>query len=358
MAAEGLERREQATPKRREEARKKGQVAKSRDLSSALIIMASIGALYFLTPGIKSGLTGLMKELFTGSGSINLTPNNFHSFMLNITYRSLLFLSPLFAILSVAAISSNVLQTGFLISAKPVTPDFTKINLVEGFGKIIRKESLFEFIKITLKIMLVGYVAYVILKGEIPGILETGDLDVNQTIYRFGRVTLRVSLWSGILILIISVFDYATKRWEFEKSLMMTREEIREESRETEGDPLIRSRIRSIQRTMARKRMMSELPKADVVITNPTHLAVALLYEPKKMAAPKVIAKGSGILADRIREMAKEYRIPLVEDKPLAQALYKVVNLGDEIPSNLYKAAAEILAYVYKLKPKNRGIKR
>ena len=358
MAGEGLERREQATPKRREEARKKGQVAKSRDLSAALIIMASIGALYLLTPGIKSGLTGLMRELLSGSGSINLTPNNFHSLMLHITYRSLLFLSPLFVVLSVAAISSNVLQTGFLISAKPVTPDFSKTNLVEGFGRLFRKESLFESIKITLKIMLVGYVAYVILKGELPGLLEMGDLDINQTIYRFGRVTYRVSLWSGILILIISIFDYAMKRWEFEKSLMMTREELREESRETEGDPLIRSRIRSIQRTMARKRMMAELPKADVVITNPTHIAVALLYEPKKMSAPKVIAKGSGILAERIKEIAKEYRIPLVEDKPLAQALYKVVNIGEEIPSNLYKAAAEILAYVYRLKPKNHGIKR
>ena len=358
MASEGLERREPATPKRREEAKKKGQVAKSRDLSSALIIMASIGALYLLTPGIKSGLTGLMRELLSDSGSINLTPNNFHSFMLNVTYRSLLLMSPLFAVLSIAAISSNVLQTGFLISAKPVTPDFSKINLVGGFGKLFRKESLFEFIKITLKIVLVGYVAYVILKGEIPGILETGDLDVNQTIYRFGRVTLRAVLWSGIVILIISAFDYAIKRWEHEKSLMMTREEIREENRETEGDPLIKSRIRAIQKSMARKRMMSDLPKADVVITNPTHLAVALIYEPKKMAAPKVIAKGSGILAERIKEMAKEYRIPLVEDKPLAQALYKVVNIGDEIPSNLYKAAAEILAYVYRLKPKNRGVKR
>lgn len=356
MAETDMERKEQATPKRREEARKKGHVAKSRDLSSALLIMAGLGAFYLFSPTMMTGFAGLMRDLLSNSGGIDLTANNFNSFILNITYRSLLFTSPIFILLSIVAISSNIIQTGFLISSQPIMPDFSKINPVEGFGRLFKKDSIVELVKITLKIFLVSYVVYVIVKGEVSALLEMADLDVGQIIYRFGKITLRVSLWAGFLMFVISVFDYLIKRWEYEKALMMTREEIREEYRETEGDPLIRSRVRSIQKTMARKRMMAELPKADVVITNPTHIAVALSYDSKKMSAPKVIAKGAGILAERIKELSKECGIPLVEDKPLAQALYKVVDLGEEIPSHLYKAVAEILAYVYRLKPKNFGI--
>lgn len=358
MAEEDLERREQATPKRREEARKKGHVAKSRDLSSAAIIMAGLGAFYLFSPAMINGFTELTKDLFSNSGSINLTSNNFHTLMLNITYRSFLFTSPIFILLSVVAISSNIMQTGFLISLNPITPDFSKIDPSEGFRRLFKRESIFELIKIILKLLLIGYVAYVIVKGEIRSLFEMADLDLEQIIYRFGRITLKVSFWAGILILVISLFDYLLKRWEYEKGLMMTREEIREEYRETEGDPAIRSRVRSIQRTMARKRMMAELPKADVVITNPTHIAVALVYDSKEMSAPKVIAKGAGILADRIKELSKKYRIPIVEDKPLAQTLYKIADIGDEIPSHLYKAVAEILAYVYRFKSKSLGINR
>src|SRR3990170_1302085 len=178
------------------------------------------------------------------------------------------------------------------------------------------------------------------------------DADVNYIFSYMGHLTLKLVIWTGIVILILAAIDLGYQKWQFAKNLRMTREEVKEEYKQQEGDPLIRSRVRSMQREMARKRMMADVPKADVVITNPTHLAVALAYKHGDMNAPKVVAKGAGIIAEKIKEIARSSNVTVVENKPLARTLYKIVKIGDEIPANLYKAVAEILAYVYKLKRK------
>ncbi len=344
------EKTEQPTPKRREEARKKGQVGKSREISSVAVMGAAL--LFFVFGGKRMmfSLGHMMQRAFVSAQYIN--SGNMDVFVAASNYLRFytLLLFPIMLALAVIALVANLAQTGLIWSVEPLAPKASKINPVEGAKRIFSKKTLVELAKSIAKIAIVGWAAMSVVKGELGHLVLLTYQDKVQIISYLGHSSMKVMAKSTIVIALLALLDYLYQKWEFEQSLKMTKQEVKEEFKQTEGDPLIKSRIKAIQREMARRRMMEEVKTADVVITNPSHLSVALKYDALSMSAPKVVAKGAEHIAFKIREVARDHHIPLIENKPLAQNLYKLVDIGEEIPSSLYQAVAEILAYVYKLK--------
>lgn len=350
MAEESFqERSEQATPKRREDARRKGQVARSRDVSGVSVMMAGLLLLY-LAGGYVCMQTAGMLRGYLGQLSLPVTMEEAPGLLWSGFSAFFAICWPFLGGLLAAALLSGYLQVGSAVSTEQLKPDFDKINPVKGFQKLASAQSLVELVKSLFKIGVVGYVAWRVIRGELGQLGPLSEKGVWQIGSYISAVSLRIVLWSTLAMAALAVLDYGWMRWQHEKKLRMTRQEVKEELKQTEGDPLIKSRVKAIQREVARRRMMAEVPRADVVVTNPTHLAVALKYDAAKMQAPQVVAKGAGLIAQRIREIAAEHGVPVIEDKPLAQALFKVVEVGQAIPFALYAAVAEVLAYVYRLK--------
>jgi flagellar biosynthetic protein FlhB len=264
----------------------------------------------------------------------------------------LVFVLPVMGAVFIAAFIANYVQVGFQLSGKAITPKLSKFNIVKGVGRLFSLRSLVELAKTVLKLTIIGTVAYFAVKGEVADILKLYNEDVPYIFLFILKGFLKIFIWVLIVMIVVAVADYFYQKWQHEKDLKMTKQEVKEEHKETEGDPQVKSRIRSLQQQAARKRMMSSVPDADVVVTNPTHLAVAIQYDPLKMNAPKVVAKGAGLVAKRIREIAKEHHIPVVENKELARNLYKTIDIGETIGTEFFKGVAELLAYVYKLKGK------
>jgi len=258
-------------------------------------------------------------------------------------------LLPLLLTTFVLTLGCHLLQTGFLFSLHSLAPQWSHLNPAQGLQNIFSMRGLTEMVKSLLKIGVIGYVAYRTIIAEVEHFLLLSARDVVSIAQYVGQSTLHVCMRASYVMIALAVFDYAWQRWQFEKSLRMSKQEIKEESKAQEGDPQLKARIRSIMREMARKRMMQDVPKATVVVTNPTHLAIALAYRRDEMEAPQVVAKGAGYVAERIKAIAQEHAIPLVENKPIAQQLFKTIDIGETIPEDLYKAVAEILAYVYRL---------
>jgi flagellar biosynthetic protein FlhB len=353
MAEEqGQERTESATAKRREDARKKGQVARSREVVSVAVLMGGLTVLYFAGGRMFDGLSSVMRETFVDASTFQARKDTLHAMFMTLSYSTFLILAPLMITVAVVGIASNVAQFGFLLTTEALSPKFSRINPADGVKRIFSRHSAVELIKAILKVGLVGMVAFYTVKAEFHNLPSLIDMDARGIIAYGGGVSFRIVVNTGIVLLILAALDYAFQRWDYEKSLRMTKEEIKQEMKEMEGDQHIKARIRSLQRDAARKRMMEAVPKADVVVTNPTHIAVAVRYEAGKMKAPVVVAKGAGFIAEKIKEIARENRVPVMENKPLARAMCKMVDVGKEIPSDLYQAVAEILAYVYKLKAK------
>ncbi len=346
------EKTEQPTPKRREDARKKGQVGKSREISSVAVMGAAL--LFFLFGGkrIIFSLGTMMKRAFVSVQYISA--GNMDVYVAAKAYLQfyILLLLPIMLTLSAIAVLANFVQTGLIWSVEPLAPKASKINPVEGAKRIMSKRSWAVLAKSIAKILIVGWAAFSVVKGELGRLMLLTYQDKTQIISYLGYSSMKVVGKSCIVIALLALLDYLYQKWEFEQGIKMTKQEVKEEFKQTEGDPLVKSRIKAIQREMARRRMMEEVKTADVVITNPTHLAVALKYDAITMSAPKVVAKGAEHIASKIREVAKDNHIPLVENKSLAQNLYKTVDIGEEIPSSLYQAVAEILAYVYRLQGK------
>ncbi len=264
-------------------------------------------------------------------------------------------LLPLFLTLMVVAVVSNYMQVGSLLSFEAITPRFSKLNPMEGLKRLFSAQAMMEFAKSIFKLTVVGWIAWNTVSGELNSLLPLIDKSPGIILNYVGLVSFTL-FWKVCLVMILlAILDFMFQKWEFEKNLKMTKQEVKEEHKQTEGDPHVKSRIRAIQREMAQKRMMAEVPEADVVITNPTHLAVALSYEAGRMEAPRVVAKGSGHVAQRIKEIARENGIPVIEDRPLARSLYTLVEVGGSIPENLYRAVAQVLAHVYGLKKKGRA---
>jgi len=344
------EKTEPATPKRREDARKKGQTAISKEVSSVFILLSALGVLFFTGSWMFLSLSSFMRGIFQNIGSLRLQEDSINLFLVEVFRQFLSILTPLMTAVFIAGIAGNIIQVGFLFTGETLVPKLSKLNPVKGMKKFVSLKSLMELFKSLLKIMIVGGIAFLMVRGELENIPALMQTSVREIISFIGRVSFKICLYTCLVLIILAVLDYAFQRWQHEKSLKMTKQEVKDELKQREGDPAVKARIRRVQMEMARRRMMEAVPEATVVITNPTRLAVALKFDVKEMLAPCVVAKGAGFIAERIREIANLNNVPIVEHKHLAQTLFKAVEIGDLIPVELYRAVAEILAYVYRLK--------
>ncbi|KXG75764.1 flagellar biosynthesis protein FlhB [Thermotalea metallivorans] len=346
------EKTEKATPKRRKEAREKGQVLQSREINSALILLFTFFTLQLAGKYIYSNLSLYMQRIFTDTiHDENLfTINGVHKLFLLMVGESVKLVAPMAGCAFVIGLFSSYMQVGFLFTTKPLVPKWDRINPISGFKKIFSKKSIVEFVKSLMKIGAVGYVTFNYVLKQSRSVMNILDMELISIISFLGKATINVGLRAAIVLILLAVLDYFYQKWEYENELKMSKQEIKEEYKQTEGDPQIKSKIKEKQRQMAMGRMMQDVPKADVIITNPTHYAVAIRYDQTTDNAPIVLAKGQDLIASNIREIAEKYEIPIVENKPLARTLYHTVEIGDYIPPDLYQAVAEVLAYVYKLK--------
>lgn len=344
------ERTEQATPRKRRKAREEGRVARSTELNSAVILCLGALALYLIGPNMVEELKGFMIQSFTDAPKISVTNDSLTALVSHRTLAFFLILAPFLAVLAIVAYGVNVLQVGVLFTAKPLMPKPDQFNIANGIKRIISMRSLVQLVRDVVKLLLIGFVGYRAVTANLDTFYELSDTSAQVIAGTIGRMALTTTLQIGGVILLLALFDYAWQKYDYEKNLRMSKQDIRDEMKDTEGNPQIKARVRQLQREMSRKRMMSEIPEADVVVTNPTHIAVALKYKPDLMDAPLVVAKGQRLIAEKIKEIAKLAGVPIVENKPLARALYKMCDIGSRVPADLYRAVAEVLAYVYRLK--------
>lgn len=344
------ERTEQATSKRREESREKGQVARSQEVVSASILVAGLIFFYFGGSSLLLKTMEVMTAGFREAGVTEVTQDTVISILINQIIKGFSILFPLLIAVLLAAVLGNVLQFGFMFSTESIQPKIEKISPIKGFKRLFSLRSMVELLKGILKVCVIGGIAYLIIRHEFDQLMPLAEQSVWGMFSYIGGVCFKILLAMTVMLVLLAALDYAYQRWEFEKSIRMTKQEIKDEFKNTEGDPMIKARIRRIQRDMAQKRMMAQVPKADVIITNPTHLAIAVQYLPDKMQAPTVVAKGAELVAEKIREIARENDVPIIENKPLAQVLYKMVKVNSLVPENLYRAVAEVLAFVYEQK--------
>jgi len=346
----GGEKTETATPRRREEARKKGQIFKSTDLNSAVILIAgSIVGIYsfaYMTENL---------EQFTILYLLHRTQTDFdNAYAFQLLYESVMLMGkmllPIFLSTFIAAFLITYLQVGGLFSMESLTPDLGRLNPLQGFKKIFSKRALMELLKSLMKIAVTGYVAYTVIEKYIYVFPRFVDMDIMASMVICGSIILEMALKVGFVFVIIGIIDYIFQWFEHEKSLKMSKYDVKQEYKQVEGDPQIKSKQRQIQREVAMRRMMAEVPSADVVITNPTHFAVALKYQAEFMQAPTIVAKGQDFMALRIREIADLNHVTIVENPPLARMLFHTTEIGDVVPEEMYQAVAEILAFVYKQK--------
>jgi len=351
MAEESFqEKTEQATPKKKEDARKKGQVARSTELSSVAILAASLLALWGLGGYMRSRLEEIMLYSFVGIFDVELDALSIQSHIHRWMFDFVILLCPLFLFLAITAVAVNVAQVGIFLSTTSLEPKANRISPMSGIKRIFSAKGMVELAKGLFKIAIIAVVVYKTLLSETETMRSMFDMDVAKIFSLSGDLILSLGFRIVMLLLILAIIDYAFQRFDYEKNLRMTHQEVKQELKQQEGDPLIRSRIRSLQREMSQRRMMDDVGSADVVVTNPTHVAVALRYDPATMPAPLVVAKGQRLMAQRIKDLARESKIPLVENKPLARTLYKAVQVGDQIPDELFRATAEVLAFVFQLK--------
>lgn len=351
----GGEKTEEPTPKKLEDARKEGQVARSQELTTAVGLIT----LFALLKIIVSVLADSFSEsfnLFYGSMDTyahDVFNSGYATAFVNEAMTQILIIClPIFAAAIAAAIIINALQVKWKPTAKPLKPKLSKISPMKGFKRMFSKEKLFDLLKAVVKIALVGYMTYSTLVDEADTINILYDIDLFPAVMLIGNIVINMGIKISIVFLVIGVADYIYQKIKFTRDMRMTKQEIKDEFKQTEGDPKIKGQIRQKMREASRRRMMQRLPEADVVITNPTHLACAIKYDRETQKAPILIAKGADFLAQRIKEVARENFIPIVENKPLARMLYHNVELEEEIPEELYQMTAEVLAYVYSLEGK------
>ncbi|MCP3900105.1 MAG: flagellar biosynthesis protein FlhB [Desulfobacteraceae bacterium] len=350
----GGEKTEDPTSRKLEKAREEGQVPKSMEIPSVFVLMSCATSLYFFGFYSYRSLVSVVFDTLNFN-SIPVIDKFEIVNLYGIALRQILIAClPVMAAAIVMGLASNFAQVGFAVSWKAIEPKLSKLNPISGFKEKFSSRALIEFIKSILKITIIFTVVYLSIMGEMSRIINLYDNSIAQIFLFILKETFSVFLIVCIIMLLVAILDYVYQRWKFLDDQKMTKKEMKDEAKQTEGDPHVKSRIRQLQVEAARKRMMADVPDADVVVTNPTRLAVALKYDKIVMDAPGVVAKGAGPVAENIRRIAKENNIPLVENKELARNLYKEVDIGESIPSQFFQTVAELLAYVYKLKGKRK----
>ncbi|MDH4134150.1 MAG: flagellar biosynthesis protein FlhB [Gammaproteobacteria bacterium] len=352
----GQERTERATPRRRNEAREQGQTPHSRELNTVALLIAGSGGLLLFGGGMIDALMKTMRASFRFTGPSLFDRSNAATAFGDAVSAMLVALAPFLLVMMLAAIVAGVALGGFHLSPKALQPKWERIDPAKGLQRIFSLQGVMELVKALAKLLLVGSLAIAWLWHETPSMLNLSELPVDRGLMQAGQIVGWSFLVLSLATVIIAAVDVPFQLWSHARQLRMTRQEVRDEYKESEGKPEVKQQIRRMQRAMAERRMMQEVPKADVIVTNPTHYAVALRYEAGRMRAPKVVAKGAGFIAARIREIAAEHRIPLYEAPPLARALYHSVELDQDIPEGLYQSVAQVLAYVFQLRHPRPGV--
>ncbi|HRN80967.1 MAG TPA: flagellar biosynthesis protein FlhB [Nitrosomonas europaea] len=345
-----LERTEPASPRRLEKAREEGQVARSQELTTFTLLIAASSSLWVIGSIIIQKLSAVLEGGLRMEQEVAFNPALLLPRLFQLALDGLLAIAPLLGWLVIIALVAPMLLSGWLFSSKALFPDLKRLNPVNGLKRIFSSRGLIELVKAIAKVMVIGGVAAGIIWSHKQDVLDLVGMPLDTSLISMSRlIGLTFILIVGAMLLIV-VIDVPFQIWNHARQLRMSREDLRKEAKEDEGDPQVKGRIRNMQRQIARRRMMAEVPKADVVVTNPTHYAVALKYQDRSMRAPKVVAKGTQLIAARIRELADEHHIPVLEVPPLARALYHHVELDTEIPEALYTAVAHVLAYIFQLK--------
>jgi flagellar biosynthesis protein FlhB len=351
MAGGGSENRtEQPTSRKLRKAREKGQVARSKEVPAAVVLLGGLLTLSFFGQTIVHSLEYEMKHLLRFQVPSEITIPYLTELANSVGSRIAIVLLPILVVAVICSIAANMMQGGLVFSAEPLGFHFEKLNPKNGFGRVFSKNGLVELVKSLLLLIAIGFLSYQVVSEYLPIYPKLILMDVRKLFHWTAYISYEVFIRVAVLLVVVAMADFFFQKYRYTEQLKMTKQEVKDEFKETEGDPTTKGRIRRIQRELARKRMMADVPTADVVITNPTHYAVALSYKMDSMDAPRVVAKGVGFLAQKIKELAQEHGVPLVENRPLAQTLYKTVEIGASIPGDLYKAVAEILAYIYKVK--------
>jgi flagellar biosynthetic protein FlhB len=356
MADEAYQdRTEQPTPKRRTDAREKGQIARSRDLNASVVLLAGLFLIALWGPWMGLQSASLVQNCLAGLHPQSLNISSLHLLLMNFAGLLAMLLAPILAGLLIASVLVNYIQGGWIFSMQRLSPDLGRLQPFAGLRRLFSGNSLIELAKSLAKVALIALVAYFSLVKQLPQLLPLLRQEAGQMMVYLKSSTLQVSGRIVAALLVLGLLDYFYQRYRHEKSLRMTKQEVKDEMRQAEGDARIKARIRSLMRQMATKRMLTDVATADVIITNPTHVAVALKYDSAVMLAPQVVAKGQGFIALKIIALAQEAGVPRVENQMLARSLYRLVEVGNEIPLSLYRAVAEVLAYIYGLKAKAGG---
>jgi flagellar biosynthesis protein FlhB len=350
MAGGKDNRSEKPTTRRLRKAREKGQVARSKEVPAAAALLTVLLMLWYFGQNILQTLQLEMRQLLSSRVPPEITFSYLSRLFGNASVRTALVVLPVMLAAMAVSVTSNVLQGGWAFSTEALGFHFERLGFKNGLNKIFSKNGIVELAKSLVLIIAVSFISYRVISQYTSLYPRLVLMDVEKLFYWTASITYQIFIRVAVLLVVLAIIDYCFQKYRLTEQLKMTKQEVKEEFKELEGDPTTKGRIRRIQREMARKRMMTDVPKADVIITNPTHYSVALAYKVDSMEAPKVVAKGVGFLALKIRELAQQHDIPMVENRPLAQTLYKTVAIGEYIPGNLYRAVAEILAYIYKAK--------
>ncbi len=340
---------EDPTDQRRREARNKGNVAKSTDLNAAAAMLAATGGLLFLGPELARGCASLIQSYLSGPAWLELDRFMVAQDLARVFRESAKFLLPFLFLMFCTALLANLSQIGFLFTTEPLNLKWSRLNPISGFQRIFSVAALAKFGTSVGKIVAMASLAIWFLCLKVPALQGLGNAETDVILGTLGTVILELAFQLALAMLVIALLDFSFQKWKHEQDLKMTKQEVRDEMKNMDGDPHIRQRRKEAHRKLAMAREMNAVRDADVVITNPTHISVALKYDPEKHPAPVVVAKGMGEIALRIREIAREHKVPIIERKPLARALYKDVKVGQAIPLEMYDVFVEIMAYVYKL---------
>lgn len=351
MAEESdLEKTEQPSPRRLEKAREDGQVARSRELVTFLLLATAAGGLWTTAGLLESRVGSVVRHGLAFDRGVAFDPALMLATAQEMAVQGLLAIAPFLAMMLLAALVAPTLLGGLLFAPKSLAPDFKKLDPLAGLGRMFSSQSLAELLKAVAKSLVIGTVAFLVIRSGLDAMLGAMGEAPPAGIAHMLALVARSCAWVIAALLLIALVDVPYQVWALNKKLRMSREDLKQEHKESDGDPHVKARIKRQQQAMARRRMMAEVPKADLVLTNPTHFAVALRYDERAMAAPRVVAKGTDLVAQRIRELAREHQVEMVESPALARSLYRHTDLGKEIPSGLYTAVAELLAWVYQLR--------